>query len=432
MLARRRDEGALELLGVLGQLVHVDDVRGRPQLVQQVEQPAALHPLGEGVEEEHRDPREHDVVDQRLDQRQHVERARDLAVVVDDRVLGGQDQGDQRPAQDQQHHHARGDARDPHPALRRVRARLDGVDQQREVGGDLSQAALGEAGRDPGLELHDDVADGVRVEWLLHRDVHARTLRRAGPEDLRLWLVDSSPRSHSGMDVTTRPADLSAVREERLVVPDGIDLALQELGTGRLRRDGQRTRWLAAGVGPVPEPIRAGAPGGGLRLPGPLPVRPTIGPRRGHYPRPRRRPARRAALDRRRAGRGHRLEHGCPGGSRGGARRAGPRGRPGAGCGCAGRSAGRRVPPPTQPRPDPARDPRCGGGRRPVRSRGSSTRRDPGWAAAPPSARGARAHGGPGHLPRPGREVRPPRLAPLHAHRPGHGTARRVARGWAR
>jgi pimeloyl-ACP methyl ester carboxylesterase len=35
------------------------------------------------------------------------------------------------------------------------------------------------------------------------------------------------------MEGTTRPADLSAVRHERLVGPGGIDLAVQELGAGR-------------------------------------------------------------------------------------------------------------------------------------------------------------------------------------------------------
>ncbi len=175
------------LLGVLGQLVHVDHVGQRAELVEQRQQPPALQPFGQRPEEQHRDRGEDDVVDGALDQGQPVE-----AVVGT--LVRGVDQH-----QHQRHHGRRHDQRAEgaghQTGAARASRRVVGVaihhdHQLLEVSGHRSEAARRvEAGVDPLVQPGHRVRQLRALQLPVTR--HAASVPRPSfaPGDLRLQTV---------------------------------------------------------------------------------------------------------------------------------------------------------------------------------------------------------------------------------------------------
>ena len=151
--------------------MHVDDVGQRPEPVQQAQQRAPLEPLGEGPEEEHRDRREHQVVDDALDQRHPVDRP---VEALDHRSPQGEGERDDGRGDDRDAGGAGGERRAPQPDVGLSRLGLDLLDQGVQIARRLGQPALAEAGLDAAFELRDGRADVLRDEL----DLVARRARR--------------------------------------------------------------------------------------------------------------------------------------------------------------------------------------------------------------------------------------------------------------
>jgi hypothetical protein len=115
-------------------------------------------------QEEHRDPAEHEVVDDRLEQREHVQRAESSARVED--LPGGERH---RPAEEDHDQHDREPREQPgqaHPAPADAGAGVDLVHDPHHLAAHLPQRPVREAGGDPVLQHGRGATHGRPVQAL--------------------------------------------------------------------------------------------------------------------------------------------------------------------------------------------------------------------------------------------------------------------------
>jgi hypothetical protein len=139
-------------------LVHVDDVGQRAQPVEQSQQRAALETLGHCPEKEHRDGREHQVVDDALDQGNP---AGGLLKPLGDGRAQAEYQSEKRGPDDRDARGTGGQRRPPQADMGLACLGLDQDDQLAEVTHRLGQSALAEAREDAALKLRHGCADVV-------------------------------------------------------------------------------------------------------------------------------------------------------------------------------------------------------------------------------------------------------------------------------
>jgi len=127
------------------------------------EQPFAGQPARQGVQEVHRDGGEDEVVDDALDQRHPLEGAERPRAYG---VAQGHGQHRNGGDHDDEAQTTRGHAHRPQPPLGLERVVGDLTGHQGQVARDPAQPAVGEAGRDPVLELDDHLLHGRRARPL--------------------------------------------------------------------------------------------------------------------------------------------------------------------------------------------------------------------------------------------------------------------------